>query len=37
MDSLLRGAPKFVNTYMGEALVKSVVDYIKGFIVKKGS
>ena len=31
MDSLLRGAPKFINGYMGEALVKGVVNFINGF------
>ena len=37
MDSLLRGAPKFVSGYMGEVLVKGVANFINGFFVKRGS
>ena len=37
MVSLLRGAPKFVNGYMGKVLVKGVVNFINGFFVKRGS
>ena len=37
MDSLLRGAPKLVNGYRGEILVKGVVNFINGFFVKRGS
>ena len=33
IDSLLTGAPAFVNAYMGEALVKGVVNFINGFFV----
>ena len=36
MDSLLRGVSKFVNEYMGEALVKGVGNFINGFFVKGG-
>ena len=36
MDSLLREVSKFVNGYMGEALVKGVVNFINGFFVKMG-
>ena len=31
MDSLLRGAPKFVNGYMDAVLVKGVANFINGF------
>ena len=31
MDYLLRGAPKFVNGYIGEALVKVAANFINGF------
>ena len=37
MDSLLSGAPKFVSGYMGEVLIKDVVNFINGFFVKRGS
>ena len=37
MDSLLRGAPKLVNGYKGEALVKGAANFINGFFVKRGS
>ena len=36
MDPLFRGISNFVNGYIGEALVKSVVSFINGFFVKKG-
>ena len=36
MGSLLRGISKFVNGYMGEALVKGVANFINGFFVKRG-
>ena len=34
MDSLLRGAPKFVNRYMDEVLAKDVANFINGFFGK---
>ena len=34
-DSLLRGVSKFVNRYMGEALVKVAENLINGFFVKR--
>ena len=37
IDSLLRGAPKFVNGYIGEALVKGVINFINRFFVKRDS
>ena len=37
MDSLLRQAPKFVNGYMDEVLVKGVADFINGLFVKRNS
>ena len=35
-DSLLRGVSKFANGCMGKALVKSVVNFINDFSVKRG-
>ena len=35
-DPLLRGVSKFVNGYIGEALVKRVANFINGFFVKRG-
>ena len=34
MDSLLRGAPKLVNGYKGEALVKGAANFINGFLLR---
>ena len=34
MDSLLRGAPKFVNWYIDEVLVKDVANFINGIFGK---
>ena len=34
MDSLLRGAPKFVNGYIDVVLVKGVANFINGFFGK---
>ena len=36
MDSLLGGVSKFVNLYMGEALVKGVANFINGFFFNRG-
>ena len=36
MDSLLRRVSRFVNGYMGEALVKDVENLINGIFAKSG-